>query len=66
MTPSAPTPGTVLPNGDRVRELRDGKNWTQGFLAEKADCSKKTIENIEAGRHVRRAILEILLADSFH
>jgi diguanylate cyclase (GGDEF)-like protein len=38
--------------------LRQQRGWTQEELALKANCSKKTIENIEAGKPKRRPILE--------
>jgi diguanylate cyclase (GGDEF)-like protein len=42
----------VQPDGNRVRELRNERGWTQEELAERAGYVKKTIENIEAGRRV--------------
>lgn len=35
--------------GDRIRELRNGKGWTQGQLAHHARVSQQTIAKIETG-----------------
>jgi diguanylate cyclase (GGDEF)-like protein len=47
-----------LPNGSRVRELRQDRGWTQEELSARVGCAKRTVENIEAGRRVRRDTLE--------
>ena len=48
---------SVHPNGDEVRRLRSEKCWTRAYLANEADVSEKTIENIENGKRVDRASL---------
>ena len=47
----------VEPDVDQVISLRTAEGWTQDQLAKKAGVSEKTIENIEAGRPVRRSTL---------
>ncbi len=42
--------GTVTPDGEKVRLLREEKGWTQRDLKEKAGVSKRTVENVEHGR----------------
>jgi transcriptional regulator with XRE-family HTH domain len=37
------------PNGERIRELRKDRGWTQEELAEQAECSKGPIERAEKG-----------------
>jgi DNA-binding XRE family transcriptional regulator len=44
--------GTIYVDGRKVRQLRCRKGWTQEDLARQTGCSKKTIENAEAGRPV--------------
>jgi transcriptional regulator with XRE-family HTH domain len=44
--------GTIYVDGTKVRQLRSRKGWTQEDLARHTGCSKKTIENAEAGRPV--------------
>jgi transcriptional regulator with XRE-family HTH domain len=44
--------GTIYVDGKKVRQLRSRKGWTQEDLARRTGCSKKTIENAEAGRPV--------------
>src|SRR5262249_38306693 len=44
--------GTVFVDGKKVRHLRSCQGWTQEDLARKTGCSKRTIENVEAGRPV--------------
>lgn len=38
-------------NGDRVREARLAKLWTQRRLAREADLAERTISTIERGLH---------------
>jgi DNA-binding XRE family transcriptional regulator len=41
---------SVYPDGNTVKKLRIKKGFTQQELAEKACRSKKTVENLEAGK----------------
>jgi diguanylate cyclase (GGDEF)-like protein len=52
------TANTLLPNANRVRELRQEQGWTQEDLADRVGCSKRTVENIEAGKRVLRQTLK--------
>src|SRR5262249_5412288 len=54
---SARRADTVRPDPDRVRQLREEHGWTQAGLAERADCSVRTVESIEAGNPVKRVTL---------
>ncbi len=54
--------GTVTPNGNEVERLRTERGWSQEEMAKKADCSKRTIENIEGGRPVYRKTLAAIAA----
>ena len=47
-----PKTRTVKPDGDAIRRLRLAKGWRVEDLARKADCSIKTVENVEAGEQV--------------
>ena len=38
--------------GDRVRELRLKRDWSQGELGKRSRVAEQTISNIETGRHV--------------
>ena len=38
--------------GDRVRELRLKRDWSQGELGKRSGVAEQTISNIETGRHV--------------
>ncbi len=44
--------GTVFVDGKKIRQLRSRMGMTQEDLARKTGCSKRTIENVEAGRPV--------------
>lgn len=37
--------------GDRVRQVREEKGWTQKRLAEKARVPQSSISNLEIGKH---------------
>lgn len=43
---------TVEPNGEAVRAARLRKGWRTQDLADKAECSKRTVESVEAGNAV--------------
>ena len=34
-----------------VRELREGRGWSQGELAERLDVSRQTVNAIETGKY---------------
>ncbi|HZW51395.1 MAG TPA: helix-turn-helix transcriptional regulator [Rudaea sp.] len=36
---------------NRVRELREKRDWSQGNLAEKLDVSRQTVNAIETGKY---------------
>lgn len=36
---------------NRLRELRDGRGWSQGELAERLDVSRQTINALETGKY---------------
>jgi putative transcriptional regulator len=36
---------------NRVRELREKRDWSQGDLAEKLDVSRQTVNAIETGKY---------------
>ncbi len=38
--------------GERVRQLRRAKGYSQAILAHRAKCSRKTIIDLEAGENV--------------
>jgi transcriptional regulator with XRE-family HTH domain len=40
---------TVKPDGDKVRQLRKAKGWRVEDLAEKADCTSRTVTSVEKG-----------------
>ena len=48
--------------GDRVREARDRKLWTQRELSEATGIMEATISRIENGKHRRRPYRETLEA----
>ncbi len=41
-------PGTILNGPNRVRELREARGWTQGYLAKKANVSRPSISYAES------------------
>ena len=43
---------TAKPDGEKIRQLRARKGWSQEVLARKSRCSKRTVENAEAGRSI--------------
>lgn len=48
---------SVIPDGPKIRSLRVERKWSQEFLAEKARCSKRSVENAESGKRVKEFIL---------
>lgn len=44
--------------GDRVRDARRARGWSQRELAEQAGVSRPTVARIEADQHVLMATLE--------
>jgi HTH-type transcriptional regulator/antitoxin HipB len=38
--------------GDRIRQLRRAKGYSQAQLADRAKCNRKTIMDLEAGENV--------------
>ena len=50
---------------NRVRELREGKGWSQGELAERLDVSRQTVNAIETGKYDPSLPLAFRLAKLF-
>ena len=50
----------VLPNGARIRQLRQARNWGQRDLAEAVCVSLRTIWNIEQGKPTRSQNLKAI------
>ena len=48
---------SVLPDGERVRSLREERGWTQDGLAGRAVIDVQTLRRIERGGRVRRRSL---------
>ena len=38
--------------GERIRQLRRAKGFSQAYLADRAKCNRKTIIDLEAGENV--------------
>jgi transcriptional regulator with XRE-family HTH domain len=53
---------TVQPNGQKIKALRKALKWSQDDLAREAVCSKRTVENAEAGKRVRESSLNDIAA----
>lgn len=51
---------SIQPDGPKIRSLRKAKKLTQEKLAEKSDCSKRTIENAEASKRINETSLEAI------
>jgi len=43
--------------GERVKDARKARGWSQGGLAEAADVSRATVARIEAGQDISTATL---------
>lgn len=50
---------------NRVRELRQARNWTQEDLAARAGVSRQSINSIERDRYIPSLPLALLLARIF-
>ncbi len=50
---------------NRVRELREGRGWSQGALAEQLDVSRQTVNAIENGKYDPSLPLAFKLAHLF-
>ena len=51
---------------NRVRELRQARNWTQEDLAARAGVSRQSINSIERDRYIPSLPLALLLARIFN
>jgi transcriptional regulator with XRE-family HTH domain len=60
----APMTGSVRPNGEKIRQLRDQKVWTQEELADKAGVSLRTIQSAERGLPLQRYTVQCI-AEAF-
>jgi transcriptional regulator with XRE-family HTH domain len=49
---------TVQANGQKIKALRLARKWSQEDLAREAVCSKRTVENAEAGKRIRETGLK--------
>jgi putative transcriptional regulator len=50
--------------GNRLREARGAKGWTQAQLAERIGVSRKTINTVENGVFVPSTVLALKLASA--
>jgi DNA-binding XRE family transcriptional regulator len=50
----------VLPDGDKIRRIRQGNFWSQEQLADRAALRKRTIERAEAGERLQRGTLHAI------
>ena len=51
---------------NRLRDLRDKYDWSQGDLAEKLDVSRQTVNAIETGKYDPSLPLAFRIARLFH
>ena len=51
---------------NRVRDLRQGRGWTQQALADAAGVSRQSINSIECNRYVPSLPLALTFARVFH
>jgi putative transcriptional regulator len=49
----------------RLRELRSGRDWSQGELAKRLDVSRQTVNAIETGRYEPSLSLAFRIAKLF-
>lgn len=57
--------GEIVGFGRRVRAARQARGWSQSAVAAAAQCSRRTIQHTESGKHMprpetRRAIEGVL------
>lgn len=64
MKRAATTRDMVPGFGDRVRELRETKGWSQGELAARAGSHFTTVSQIELGKRSASLRLALVLADA--
>jgi putative transcriptional regulator len=50
--------------GNRLREARGAKGWTQAQLAERIGVSRKTVNTVENGVFVPSTVLAVKLASA--
>ena len=50
----------VLPDGDKIRRIRQGNFWSQEQLADRAGLRKRTLERAEAGERLQRSSLRAI------
>jgi transcriptional regulator with XRE-family HTH domain len=56
----------VVPGfGERVRELREARGWTQEQLAERANTHFTTVSKVERGDRAASLRLALVLAEAF-
>lgn len=51
--------------GNRLREAREAKGWTQAELAERIGVSRKTVNTVENGVFVPSTVVALKLAAAF-
>jgi transcriptional regulator with XRE-family HTH domain len=49
-----------MPNGEMIRRLRAARGWTQVELAERCDCSDRTIANVEKGKSTSSSMIDAI------
>ena len=54
-----------MPIGDKIKRLRQEKNWSQDQLAEKIDIGRRFISNYETGKNLPSASTLQKLAEVF-
>ena len=51
--------------GNRLREAREARGWTQAELAERIGVSRKTVNTVENGVFVPSTVVALKLAGAF-